>query len=237
VKRIVAACFLLAMMAMMMPVHASVTMKVTMDQNIMVVFDFEDMDPSTYYQVKPLLNATAIAQAILKNLEEQNLTNTRSEYGAEPERFDDATLSIHVEFYLAGSDIISFGFDRATMNRVYSVRTGWRKFHLNLTDEFSLDFTKLLGEPMSKWQKTNYTDTESKARQAYYYSYADEDSSGVSCYFILPTAATKVRVYGDTVTFEIPPAPEDALINSPILILSGLLILNIIFAIRRRLME
>jgi len=113
------------------------------------------------------------------------------------------------------------------------VRTDWRRFHLNLTSDFSLNFTQLFGTPMSQWERINYTDSENRTHPAYTYNCTN--ALYASSYFVLPSTATNIQIVEDTIIFEAPPAPEDAIINSPILILGALIVVNIVVIIYRRL--
>jgi len=126
---------------------------------------------------------------------------------------------------LSGSDIITFTFNKTTMARLYQVRTEWRKFNVNLTENFSIDFTKYFGTPMAAWERID-------SEKAYYHEYT-EDSLTSSCKFVLPKTATNIQVIGDTIFFETPPLLEDVLLNSPFLILGALIIVIIIAFIYR----
>ena len=220
---------LILFVALIMPVHASVTMKATIDQSIHVILNFENVNSTIYGEIKQnkqTFNVTTIPLIIVKNLKQQGLTQVRWDYSQEISS-DDSTNSIHVEFFLSGSDIITLTLNKTTMTRLYQVRTGWRKFHVNLTEKISIDFTKYFGTPIAEW---NYTDSE----KAYYYEYREQDSFTSSCKFVLPETATNVYATGDTIFFETPPLLEDVLLNSPFLILGALIIVIIIAFIYRR---
>lgn len=212
------------------PVHASVTMQATIDKNIHVVFIFENVNSTIYNETKrneQIFNITTIPKAIKKNLEQQGLTSVR--WGYEQEIiFNDSTNSIRVEFYLAGSDIINFKFNKTTMARIYHIQTEWRKFHIDLTHNFSLDFAQYFDTPVAQW---NYSDSE----KAYYYERTDLDSFDPSCRFVLPPTATNVHAIGDTIIFEVPPLLQDVLLNSPFLILGVLIIVIMVAFLYRRL--
>lgn len=230
-KKLVAAHLLFILfVTLVTPVHASVKIQATIDQNIHVVFILENINSTIYNETKQneqIFNITTIPNAILKNLEQQDLTRVR--WGYEQEIiFDDSTNSIRVEFYLAGSDIIKFTFNKTNMNRIYHVQTEWRKFQVNLTHNFSLDFAQYFDTPIANW---TYSDSE----KAYYYEYTELDSLDPSCKFVLPAAATNVHVTEDTIIFEVPPLLEDILLNSPFLILGVLIIVIIVAFLYRRL--
>jgi len=221
---------LILLITLITPVHASVTMQATIDQNIHVVFIFENINSTIYNETKQneqIFNITTIPKAIVKNLEQQDLTRVRWGYDPEQQLFDDSTNSIRVEFYLAGSDIISFTFNRTTMARIYHAQTEWRKFHVNLTHNFSLDFAQYFDTPVANW---NYSDSE----KTYSYKSAELESFDPTCKFMLPSTATNVHAVEDTIIFELPPLLEDILLNSPFLILGALIIVIIVAFLYRR---
>ncbi len=218
---------LILLLALATPVHASVTIQATINQNIHVVFILENINSTIYNETKQTFNVTTIPNAIIKNLKQQNLTRVRWGY-VQDVTFDDTARSIRSEFYLAGSDIINFKFNKTTTARIYHVQTKWRKFSVNLTDNFSLDFAEYFDTPLTWW---NYSDSE----KAYYYEPTEPDLIDSSCKFVLPPTATNVQRTEDTIIFEVPPLLGDVLLNSPFLIL-GALIAVIMFAfIYRRL--
>jgi len=220
---------LFLLVTLIAPVHASVTMQATIDQNIHIVFIFENINSTIYSETKQTFSITTIPNAIMKNLEQQNLTRVTWSYDPEQQIFDDSTNSTRVEFYLAGSDIISFTFNRTTMARIYHVQTEWRKFHVNLTHNFSLDFAQHFDRPVADW---NYSDSENE--KAYYYESTELASFDPTCKFVLPPTATNVHAVEDTIIFEVPPLPEDILLNSPFLILGALVIVIIVAFLYRR---
>ena len=226
-KKLVATHLLLILfVALIMPVHASVTMEATIDQSIHVILNFENVNSTIYEEIKQTFNVTTIPLIIVKNLKQQGLTRVRWGYSQEI-GFDDSTNSIHVEFFLGGSDIITFTFNKTTMARRYQVGTEWRKFNANLAENFSINFNEYFGTPIADW---NYIDSE----KAYHYEYTGSDSFTPSCKFVLPTTATNVQALGDTIFFETPPLLEDVLLNSPFLILGALIIVIIVAFIYRR---
>jgi hypothetical protein len=211
-----------------MPVHASVTMEATIDQSIHVILNFENVNSTIYEEIKQTFNVTTIPLIIVKNLEQQGLTRVRWGYSQEI-GFDDSTNSIHVEFFLGGSDIITFTFNKTTMARLYQVRTEWRKFNVNLAENFSINLNEYFGTPIADW---NYTDSEGAT--AYYYEYREQDSFTASCKFVLPATAINIQATGDTIFFETPSLLEDVLLNSSFLILGALIMVIIAAFIYRR---
>ena len=229
--------FFLLLVTLITPAYASVEIQAVIDQNVHVAFDFENINSTLYNKIVQLgvFNVSTIPRTIVKNLEERNLTVTWG-YDPELEIFNDATKSIHVEFYLSGSDIVSLTSNKTTMNRIYNVRTDWRKFHVNLTNEFLLDFTEYFAKPISQsppWQRINYT-LNDKVHPAYYHNYTDMISFDPLCYFILPATAINVHAVEDTIIFELPPSFEDSLLNSPFLILGALIVVVIAFSLYRK---
>jgi len=217
---------LILFVTLIMPVHASVTMEATIDQSIHVVLNFENVNSTIYEEIKQTFNVTTIPLIIVKNLEQQGLTRVRWGYTQEI-GFNDSTNSINAEFFLAGSDIVTFTFNKTTMARLYQVRTEWRKFNVNLTENFSINLNEYFGTPIAQW---NYIDSE----KAYYYEYTQLESFTPSCKFVLPATAINIQATGDAIFFEIPPLREDVLLNSPFLILGAIIIGIIVAFIYRR---
>jgi hypothetical protein len=207
------------------PAHGSVSITSTINDSIYVVYDIQNLNSTIYDEVKsnPQFNMSTIPMTIVNNLENQGLKQVSWGFGPQTAvSFDDATRSIHVAFYLWGSDVISSTINRTTMKRVYEIKTDWRKFQLSLTNNFSIDFTQILAKPVAEWQKTNET------------TYMHE-SQEVSFRFILPQTATQVQANADTITFEGGSVSFwDVFINSPFLILAVLIIVVIIALIYRK---
>ena len=218
--------FLILFVALIMPVHALVTMEATIDQSIHVILNFENVNSTIYDEIKQTFNVTTIPLIIVKNLEQQGLTRVRWGYSQEI-GFDDSTNSIHVEFFLGGADIITFTFNKTTMARLYQVRTEWRKFNANLAENFSINFNEYFGTPIADW---DYIDSE----KAYYYEYTQLESFTPSCNFVLPATSINIQATGDTIFFETSSLLEDVLLNSPFLILSAIIIVIIVAFIYRR---
>ena len=234
-KKIVRAhlMFFLLIFTFITSVHASVTVQAIIDQDIHVVFDLENLNSTIYRAIKNenLITVSTIPNAILENLEQENLTNV--DFYTQPIVFDDSASSIYVAFSLTGSSVLNFTVNTKSMTKTYDVLTGWRKFQLNLTDGFSLGFDEYFGEPVDRWQRINYT-LNAKTHPAYYYDFTDSNTFDPTCYFILPAEATNVAAAGDTVTFELPLSFADSLLNSPFLILGALIVINIVFFAYRR---
>ena len=229
---------IILLLTLITSVQASVELKATIGQDIHVMFNFQNV--TAYETIKDQIDEFTIPDIIRSNLEEQNLTNV--EFRWEPVYFNDAEKSVSVRFYLSGSDILNFTFSTETMRRTYRVRTDWRKFELNLTHDFSLNFKEYFGKPISMsppWQLINYTDLENRTYPTYYSNYTSPSPYDPECYFILPREATEVHVEDmETIVFELPPSLGESLLNSPFLILGAIIVANIIAflyrSIRRR---
>ncbi len=217
-----------------LPVSAQITTKSTVDDSLFVTYDFQNLNQTVYEKATTQFSAETIPQAIVKNLEQQNKTLVRYGFGAQPLAFDNATRTIHTSFFLGGFDIISFAVDETTMKRTYQVKTEWRKFQVNLTDDFPIDFAQHLDRPVAEWQKINYTDTQGSVHPAYYYENNQTGTLDMLFYLILPASASNIQVDGDIVTYVMPPRFEDQLLNSPFLILGALAVALVIVLIYRK---
>ena len=221
--------FLLLVVVLVTPVHASVTTQAIINQDIQVLFDFRNISPDIYGNIT--ITETTIPETIKKNLMQRGLTHVDYRYA--PLDFNSTENSLHVAFILFGSDILNVTVNTKVMTKAYRVRTDWRKFQVNLTNGLSLNFTEYFGEPVERWQRINYT-LNAKTHPAYYYNFTDSNTIDPACYFILPAAATNVQVTGDILTFELPLSFGDSLLNSPFLILGALIVVNIALFLYRR---
>jgi len=221
--------FLLLVVVLVTPVHASVTTQAIINQDIQVLLDFRNISPDIYGNIT--ITETTIPETIKKNLMQRGLTHVDYRYA--PLDFNSTENSLHVAFILFGSDILNVTVNTKVMTKAYRVRTDWRKFQVNLTNGLSLNFTEYFGEPVERWQRINYT-LNAKTHPAYYYNFTDSNTIDPACYFILPAAATNVQVTGDILTFELPLSFGDSLLNSPFLILGALIVVNIAFFLYRR---
>jgi len=225
----------LLMLVLVAPVHASVSVESTIGGNIYIVYNLENLDETIYNETmaNDQFNSSTIPQILVKNLEMQNLA--RVSYDFQPNSYDNATNTIRVSFYLGGSDIISYTLNRTTMRRIYQVRTEWRKFQVNLTSSFSIDFAQYFAEPVANWKPTNYTTSEGSTHPAYYFETTNTGFlDTLSFTLILSPTATNIQAQGDTITYEVPPYFEDVFLNSPFLILVVLMVVIIVVLIYRR---
>jgi len=219
-----------------LPVNAQITTKSTVDDSLFVTYDFENLDPTIYNETKtnPNFNTSTIPQTIAKNMEQNNQPQVKWGPGPQTNIYNDTNNAIHISFFLSGSDIISYTLNRTTMKRTWQVKTEWRKFKVNLTSDFSIDFTEDLAKPIADWQKVNYTDTQGNLHLAYYYE--NKQTAPLDMFFsiILPSSASNIGVQGDTVIYDMPPSFEDQLLNSPFLILGALAVILVIILIYRK---
>lgn len=227
-KTVLIAVFLMVLVVVSVaPVHASVSVESTVGDNIYVIYNFENLDSAIYNEAVDIsqFNSSTIPQIIKENLETQNLTHV--DVGLQPNEYDDATKTISASFYLSGSDIISYTANRTTMRKNYQLKTEWRKFQVNLTNNFSINFTQYFAEPVENWQHPNQTTYFIESHGTGFFNL-------VSFKIALPSTAINVQASGDTITYEFPPSFEDAFLNSPFLILAVLIIIVIVALIYRR---
>jgi len=212
-----------------LPVNAQITVNSTVDDSVFVSYSFENLDADVYSAIMANLdfNSSTIPKMIMQNLQEQNFKLVRWGLGPQPDIVsDDATRSIKTEFYLGGSDIISFTFNRTTMSRIYKVRTDWRKIKVNLTTNLTVDFASRLAKPLAEWQKTSPT--------TFFYQNSEPNTIDILFYLNIPQSASRIQVQADTVTYEMPPLLSDQLINSPFLVLGAIAVALVIALVYRR---
>jgi len=215
-------------LSVVIPVNASITTKATVDDSLFITYDFENLDSTVYDQTKAntQFNITTIPQIIKKNLEQKNQTMVNWGLGPQTNIYDDANRAIHISFFLGGSDIISLTVNKTTMKHTYQVNTEWRKFQINLTSDFPIDFAQRLAKPVAEWQKTDAT--------PFYYENKQEGTLDVFFYLILPASASNIQVQGDTVTYDTPASLTDQLLNSPFFILGALAAALVIVLLYRK---
>lgn len=226
--------FLLLIVTFTAAVHATVTIRAIVDQDVQVAFNLENINSTIYWTIKneQLINKSTIPNIIIDNLRQQNLTQL-DVYNQQLDFNDPPTSSIYITFSLTGSDILNFTVNTKSMTKIYHVRTDWRNLQLNLTNEFSLDFAEYFGEPVNAWETISYTLNE-ETRPTYYYNFTNSGTFDPVCYFVLPAAATDVQAVGDVIIFEIPLSFGDSLLNSPFLILIVLIVSNMAFFLYRK---
>jgi len=215
-------------LSVVLPVNASITTKAMIDDSLFITYDFESLDKTLYNQTKTntQFNASTIPLIIVKNLEQKNQTQVKWGLGPQTNIYDDANYAFHISFFLSGSDIITSTVDRTSMKRACEVKTEWRKFRVNLTSDFSLNFVRLLAEPVAEWQKTNTT--------TFYLENKHTGTLDVFFYLILPASASNIQVLRDTITYDMPPYIDDQVLNSPFTILGAVAVVLVIVLIYRK---
>jgi hypothetical protein len=209
------------------PVYASVELEAIIDQNVQVTLDLRNINSTIYEIIKEMNLINEIESIIIRNLEEKGLENVNFGLPSEPLTFNDAEKTVSIRFHLSGSDILSFAVSTETARRTCRVRTDWRKFELNITDVFLLNFTEYFGRPISEW---NF---ENKTYPTYYHNYIGTIPLDPACYFKLPKEAIDVHVEGETIVFELSLSLADSLLSSPFLILGAIIVAIIIASLYR----
>ena len=207
------------------PVGAEITANVRVDDSLFVTYEFADVDQAVYNQARIEFTAERIPEAIADNLEAKNQA-VQWGLGPSPVDFDDVNRVIRASFFLSGSSISSFSVNRTTLKRVYEIKSDWRKFRVNLTDNYSVDFAERLAEPVAEWQKVNAT--------AFYYESKETGAPDILFYLAVPASAMEVRAVGDTVFYEMQPYLEDQLLGTPFLILIALVVALVIILLYRK---
>ncbi|UCE29641.1 MAG: hypothetical protein JSV85_02680 [Candidatus Bathyarchaeota archaeon] len=224
---------LVLLASLVTPVYAAVIIRATIGQNIHIVLSLENLNSSIYNEIvqQHLFNVSTIPQAILQNLEQRGLEDAECVYDPSQNIFNNSAKSIHVELLLIGQDVVHITINKTTMNKIYNVRTNWRKFQVNLTDSYSLDFNDYFGSPLVEWKLEDKT-----MPIHYYYSFTSSNEFDPACYFILPSTAINPQVAedGDTLLFELPLSVGESMLSSPLLILVALIIVNLVAIFYRR---
>ncbi len=225
-KLILAALTAIMVVLAAVPVDAEeFTVNVSIDDSLFVTYEFTNLDPTVYEQARIGFPAERIPQTIANYFEANNQT-IRWGLGSLPLDFVDADHAIRNSFFLSGSPIMDFNLNRTTLRRVYEVTTDWRKFKVNLTDNYSIDFAQRLAKPVAEWQKPNAT--------TFYLESKETDTPDILFYVVLPKSALEVRAVGDTVFYEVQPYLEDLLLGTPFLILIALVVALVIILLYRK---
>jgi len=229
-----AVLFVLIISTSSAPVLAAVTVESFINQDVYVTINFSGIDPITYTNIKAntQFNATTIPQIIMQNLAQKNVK--RVGWGYARIDYNDNESLVHVAFHLGGSDIISFTVDKATTVRTYRVLTDWRKFKVDLTEGFSVDFDQHFSTLVSQWQRTNRTDSLGVHPTYHHETQLNQNSLRASFDFVLPVTATNVQAVEDTITYNVPPYAEDVFLNSPFLVLGAVIVIIIIVVAYRK---
>jgi len=224
-KKLIVLFILLILVTTSTVLASSVNIETEINENVHVTFGFADIETQLYSEIKAEgFNVSTIPNAIEGEFEQQGLTNARAIYDLNQEIFEDDTRSMHVKFFLAGSDIISYTLNKTDMTRTFRVEAEWRKFEISFTQNFSLNLEEHFGVPLAEWRRVDNAFERS----------VDDDSVEMSFRFILPEEAFDIRAEEDTIIFKVPPVFEDKLLNSPFLILAAIIVVNIIVVVYRR---
>jgi len=235
-REIVLTSFLCLLLAVSIaPAHASITVEALINDSLHVSFDFRNLNSTMYSEIvahPEIFNSTSIPCAIVSSMEKQDLG--RVSWRQISTDIFKGNGWIYVDFFLEGQDILTHTLNKITLFRTYYVKTNWIRFDIKLTNTFILNFTTYFATPIYVWKIINCTINGNKHSAFYYNSTVGTSPFDASCCFILPMTATNPNAYGDTLTFEMPPPLEDRLIDSPILILSAIIIANIVVIIYRK---
>jgi len=196
---------------------------VSVGESLLVTFEFKGLDQEVYVQALTQFTAQRIPETIANNLEKKNQTVL---WGTATLEHDNASRMIRSSFYLGGSGIVGFTVNKTTLKRVFELKTDWRRFQVNVTDSFSVDFASALATPVAEWQKTDDT--------TFYYENRNTGTLDVLFYLVLPASASGVRVQGDSVFYEGAPALEDQFLGTPFLILVALAVALVIVLLYRK---
>jgi len=243
-KRLAVTCILLVLLffGLSAPVNASLTVQAVINQGIDVLLDFRNINSSIWEKIQNnsyLFNYTTFPKIIVDNLKQRYGLNATFSLPDNPiSPLDNSTRSIRARFHLSGSDIISLTFNKKTMAKTYRVRTEWRNFYANFTSAqgvhiLSLNFTEYFGNPVSQWEKINYTLSDG-VHPTYFYNHTGSAAFDPLFYFVLPAGAINVQAVEDTVTFEFPPSLGDVLLNSPFPIVGALIVITIAIVLYRK---
>ena len=201
--------------------NGEIAANVNVDESLSVTFEFKSLDQQVFDQAQ--FTPEKIPGIIASNLEKKNQT---VQWGAAALEYDATSRTIRNSFYLGGSAIVSFTVNKTTLKRAYEIKTDWRKFKVNITDSFSVDFASALAAPVAEWQKTDAT--------TFYYENRNTGTLDVLFHLVLPASASGVRVQGDTVFYEAPPVLEDQFLGTPFLILIALAAALVIVLLYRK---
>jgi len=140
--------------------------------------------------------------------------------------FKNETNSVFAKYSFWGSDLLSRSIEGSVEK--YRLRTDWRKFKLNLTRDFSVNFAGLFGAPVKEWNRTGL--------EYYYTSHAPNGLGKVCFHLKLPSWASDVHVAtdGETILFERTFSLEERFINSPFLVLAALAVVYLFVLVYRK---
>jgi len=194
-----------------------VEVKVNDDGIVNLNFKITNINSTVYEQTKEVLNENTIIKAINAS------TGILIEKYDGNIQFIDETCSVNVN-YSFFDYVVHEGFDKEKNLRIFKVNTMWRLFKLNLTENYSIDFSKIFALSVSEWNKTKNI-----------YIYNSTGDLGRAIFEIIgPNSAINSYVNEETVNFEVPPLKIDLFINSPyIIFLIVVIIVFVAFAYRK----
>lgn len=202
----------------------TVSIEATISQDLNVVFQFTIDNETIYANLKThpqLMNETTVPETIRKDYaitySDANITYP-----------NDTSHLIRSGFHLTGQGAINSTIERSSSVENFQISTKWRKFFLNITKNFSFNFTHDLATPLTQWTNTTVGGITS-------FSFSNS-TTGVSCTFELPSSAINILRVGETISFDVPYQTPwvDKLIDSPILILIGLAIVGMVIFVYRK---
>lgn len=208
----------------------AISVDTSITQDFHVVFTFSDINSTVYQSLKNngLITGDTVPAALYDNMVRKGLLGV--ETYSQSISFTDNTTSIVSTFNLRGPSIINSTIDRVAKTETFRVNTEWRKFYLNVTNDFHFNFTRDFATPLSHW-------ANSTTGSATSYTYSNSTAEGALSFSIqMPSYATNKIVVGDTIIFDAPYTPsfEDNLINSPILILMALAVVGLVIYFYRK---
>lgn len=208
----------------------SVSVESSITQDFHVVYTFSEINSSVYENLRTngSLTRDTIPTTLFNSMAQKG--RVRLETYSPSISFDNATRTIVSTFNLRGQSIVNSTINRGEETQTYQMDTTWRKFYLNVTNNFHFNFTRDFAQPVSKWTVGTTSDVRS-------YSYSNSTAEGSFAFsFQLPSNANNINVDGDTLTFDTPYTTTftDNFINSPILILIALAVVGLIIFLYRK---
>jgi len=211
-------------------VYASVSIEASISRDFGVTFEFTISNVTLYNSIKNnrlIMNETTVPDAIWRNLADKGYF--RVEYFSPAISFNDTLQLVVSTFHLRGPDVINSTVNRAASTETFMANTMWRKFYLNITANFSYNFTQILAASLPEWTKSTPLDGATS------FNYSDPTAE-VMCSFSVRKDAANIYAVGETIIFDAPyETPwEDKLINSPALILIALAVVGLVVLAYRR---
>jgi hypothetical protein len=205
--------------------ESSLTVKSIISENVQVTFELISIEQQLYneIQTQKVFNASTIPKAIEKYFEQKELKNAKVIYDPSQNIFNKETRSIRVDLLLTGSDVISYTLNPTDMTRTFRVRTDWRNFQIDLTQNRSINLNKHFGNPLNEWQLKDGLFEE-----------RSENGFKMSFRYVLPKNAFDIHAEGEIIVFRVALGFEDSLLNSPFLILGVIIVANVIILMYRR---